>query len=223
MVWDKGWDKVFKKNKWGKYPAEPLMRYICKNYPNFKLNKKINVLEVGCGTGANLNFFCNEGFKVFGIDGSQIAINKAKKFLKNQNNKASLKVGDILNIQHKDKSMDIIVDVECIYANSFVDSKTIMNEIYRILKKNGVFISITFSTKTWGYGNGKKYKNEKNTFVKVDKGALKNEYGLTRYSSKSDINKLYRQFKIIGIEKVSRTINNGENLIEEWVIINKKY
>ena len=39
---------------------------------------------MGCGTGANLSFFIEEGFNTYGIDGSKIAIKLAKKKLKKE-------------------------------------------------------------------------------------------------------------------------------------------
>ena len=223
MNWKKGWDKIFKKYQWGKYPAEPLMRFICKNYKDYKKNIKTNTLEIGCGTGANLYFLARENFKVFGIDGSKIAIAKAKKYLKKGNYSAEIKCGDVMTLPYLDNFFDIIIDIECLYANSLVDSKSIIKEVYRVLKPNGIFFSLTFSTKTWGYGLGNNYKNEKKNFTKLKKGALKNDdYGVIRFSSKKNIYALYKIFEIKSLEKVSRTINNTKNLIEEWVVICQK-
>ena len=44
-----------------------------------KIKKRLKILEVGCGTGANLSFFIEEGFNTYGIDGSKVAIKLAKK------------------------------------------------------------------------------------------------------------------------------------------------
>ena len=223
MSWYKGWDKVFKKYQWGKYPAEPLMRYICKNYKDYKKNIYTNALEIGCGTGANLCFLARENFSVFGIDGSKIAVTKAKQYLKKENYSAEIKCGDVMTLPYPDNFFGIIIDIECLCANSFVDSKSIIKEVYRVLKPNGIFFSLTFSTKTWGYGLGKNYKNEKNTFTNLKEGALTNkDYGIIRFSSKKNIYGLYKTFELKSLEKVSRTLNNTKNLIEEWVVICQK-
>ena len=71
-MWDKGWDKIFSTQEWGKYPGEELIRFIARNFYAAPNRKDIRILEVGCGTGANLWFLAKEGFNAFGIDGSQI-------------------------------------------------------------------------------------------------------------------------------------------------------
>ena len=53
-MWDKGWDKLFSNNEWGKYPGEELIRFIARNYYGVSDRSKVNILEVGCGVGANL-------------------------------------------------------------------------------------------------------------------------------------------------------------------------
>ena len=94
---NKTWEKLFKKRDWGKYPPEDLIRFI-KEKKNTKIKKKLKILEIGCGPGANLNFLKNENLDIYGIDISKTAINKSRKILnlkKNENKK--FKVGDFSN------------------------------------------------------------------------------------------------------------------------------
>jgi len=41
--------------------------------------KQNRVLELSCGAGANIPFFLGQGFKYYGIDGSDTIINKLKE------------------------------------------------------------------------------------------------------------------------------------------------
>ena len=45
--------------------------------------------------------------------------------------------------------------------------------------------------------------------------------GLQRFTSKSD-NNLYKDFKIVYLGKITRTTNNLQNKIDEWIIILEK-
>ena len=220
--WNKGWDKVFKNQIWGKYPAEPIIRFVSKNYPDKKINSKLKVLEVGCGTGANLWFLSKNNFQTFGIDGSVVALKSAKKLLREFNSNAKLTKGDIISLPYKDNTFDLIIDMECIYANSEFHTRKILDEIYRVMKPGSFFLSISFSTKTTGYNSGKRYKNEKNTFTGLKNGPLKKDYSLIRFLDKGSIKRIYSNFKILNIDKVSRTYNNLSNNIEEWIISLKK-
>jgi len=70
--WDQVWESVFKQQEWGKYPGESLIKFVARNfYKNDR--KRVSLLEIGCGPGANIWFMAREGFNVTGIDGSQIA------------------------------------------------------------------------------------------------------------------------------------------------------
>ena len=219
MSWNKNWDKIFKKYSWGNYPSEDLVRFTATNFKN-KNNKK--VLEIGCGTGANLWYFSREKFQTYGIDGSKVALKIAKRKLLKESLNVKLIHGDVSKIPFKNNYFDLIVDVECLYSNNLSDTKNILNEVKRVLKPNGFFYSQSFSNKTWGFKNGEQYKSEKLTMKNTRKGALKKENGIVRYLDLKTIKKIYGIFEIYNIEKSSRTINFMKNLIEEWIIICRK-
>ena len=66
-----------------KYPNEELCRFIGRTFVNSKsLKKNIRILEVGCGSGANLKMFLNEGFNTFGLDISKKSISLLENFFK---------------------------------------------------------------------------------------------------------------------------------------------
>src|SRR5271169_5666380 len=117
MSWDPVWEKVFQEREWGKYPAESLIRFIARNYYR-KDRKNIRLLELGCGPGANIWYMAREGFDVYGIDGSETAIDKVKKRLESEGLKASLITGDITSLPFDDNFFDGIIDVECLYCNN---------------------------------------------------------------------------------------------------------
>ena len=64
-----------------RYPNEELCRFMGRNYFSIEKTKRkaIKILEVGCGSGANLWMISKEGFDAYGIDLSQNAIELAKK------------------------------------------------------------------------------------------------------------------------------------------------
>ena len=109
-MWNKGWDKVFKQNEWGKYPDMSVVRFVANNFYKKKERKKVSILEIGCGTGANLGFIAKEGFNCFGIDGSRVAINIAKNKLKREKLKSELKIGDIKKLPYKKNTFDCVID-----------------------------------------------------------------------------------------------------------------
>ena len=88
MSFDLAWEKHIYKKKLqiNKYPFDWVVSSVVKHIDKEKI-KKFKVVDLGCGTGNNLEFLADIGFKeIIGIDGSQSAIRFAKqKFLKKKN------------------------------------------------------------------------------------------------------------------------------------------
>ena len=136
--WDSVWEEVFSSREWGKYPSESIVRFVASKFFH-RERKNVRLLEVGCGTGANIWFMCKEGFDVFGIDGSKSAIEKSYKMLGDAKLNATLFVGDIVSLPFEDNSFDGIVDSECLYCNNTTNTQKILSEIQRVLKQYGFF------------------------------------------------------------------------------------
>lgn len=99
----KDWEKLYRKRFYAKYPHGPLIRFIAKNFYHCKNKKKIKILELGCGSGANIWYLAREGFTVYGIDTSATAIRWANTFLSQDNLHAILKIGEVTSLPYKDK------------------------------------------------------------------------------------------------------------------------
>ncbi len=221
-MWNKGWDKIFKENEWGKYPPEELIRFIARNYYCSPNRKDIKILEVGSGTGANLCYLAREGFDATGIDGSKIGVEKTRKRLTEESLTARVETGDIISLPFEDDSFDCVVDNECIYANSYEDSRKIMAEIHRVLKPKGKFFSKTFMTGTYGDKNGKRLEGEQNTYLELYEGALKKGYGIIRFTEEKEIKALYKNFNIVSIDYVVRSERDRKYEVKEWIIVCSK-
>ena len=221
-MWDSNWDKVFQENEWGKYPSENLIRFIARNYYKVSDRKDVKILEVGSGTGANLWYLAKEGFDVTGIDGSKTGVERTMKRLKDEDLTADVLVGDIIKLPFKDNYFDCVVDLECIYANNYSDSKRIISEIHRILKPAGKFFSKTFMTGTSGDGKGKKFEGEENTYIEFDEGAFRSDCKLTRFTAENEIPELYHEFNMLSLDYVIQSEKNREVVIKEWIIICQK-
>ena len=135
------WDKVF--TGWSKkdlaYPDESLIRFVSQTLSKKIQKKKIKILEVGCGAGSNLWYLSKKGYSVFGIDSSRKAISLSKKRCKKEKTKCKIFLMDAKKLQFKDNFFDMVLDIECLYSNSYEHTKLILNEISRVLKKDGIF------------------------------------------------------------------------------------
>ena len=124
----------------GKISPEDLIRFIKRLKKNTKIKKKLKILELGCGPGANLNFLKNENIDIYGIDISKTAINKSRKILNlktNENKK--FKVGDFSNLPWQNTFFDCVIDNFSVYANTNKVIKKTYFEVHRVLKKMALF------------------------------------------------------------------------------------
>lgn len=222
MVWDPVWEEIFNQQGWGsKYPSEDLIRFVARNFYKAPVHRDVKILEVGCGPGANLWYMAREGFTVYGNDGSQIAVSRAREFLNQEvpGWSGELWVGDMGKLPYENEFFDAVVDHEAIYSNSYEDSKLIYQELARVLKKNGKLFSRTFAVGCWGDGIGQKVGH--NAWI-VSEGPILNK-GYARFTDLSEIPDLLTGFKITEVELITRSLENRRYEIKEWIILAEKY
>lgn len=223
MPWDPVWDSVFASNEWGKYPAEELIRFVARSFYSYPraLRSSIKILEIGCGPGANLWFCAREGFTIFGIDGSQNAINRANQRLDTEvpGWLGQLSVGDISDLPYDDDYFDAVIDNEAVCCNSLEDSLAIYKETSRVLKPTGKLFVRTFSPDTYGYGTGVQIAAD--AFL-CSEGPLKN-LGYARFTQKHDLAYLLGpQIKILSCELLTITVDNQKHKVSEWIVQGEK-
>ncbi|MGE8006513.1 class I SAM-dependent methyltransferase [Lysinibacillus sp. NPDC093216] len=220
LAWEQIWEEIFRNNEWGKYPAEDLVRFIARNFYKVEDRKSIRILEVGSGPGANVWYIAREGFSVYGIDGSPTAVKRANERLDKevQGWNGEIIQGDFTVIPYENDFFDAVIDNESICINSFEESNKIFSEIYRVLKSNGKIFTKTFANGSWGEGTGEKVGY--NSWI-VSEGPLKGT-GYCRFSTKEDVLDLLNNFQIEEFEYITRSYQNGEHEIKEWVVVASK-
>ncbi len=97
------------------------------------VSKSSVVLEVGCGTGANLSALGSAGLYAIGLDRSPYALTLARR-----KEEHPLLAGDLNNLPVKANSVGLIIAMDIL--EHLDDDRSGINESYRILKRNGLFI-----------------------------------------------------------------------------------
>ena len=164
------WENLHATQEWGKYPSESVIRFVARNFYK-KKREDVRILDFGCGAGANTWFLAREGFDVYAFDGSQSAIDKAKKYLEQEGQKeVHFTVQDGISIFYEDNFFDSVIDSVCIYANTKQNIDRMYEQIYRVLKKGGKLYSSCFGTETHGYKTGNEI--ETGTYENMTSGVL---------------------------------------------------
>lgn len=100
-------------------------------------NKK-KLLDIGCGTGKYGQALIHKGFDVVGIDKSPSQISEAKKVINAQE-------GNAIDLPYKSESFDVCIMIMMIHHMNQKERALAFDEIYRVLKKDGVLIIKTAS------------------------------------------------------------------------------
>lgn len=118
-------------------PLKPWLQYIQKRIANsLPLHNNQKILDVGCGTGDALWYLSRKtNAHLYGIDISENMLSKARKRL---GGKATLALKNIEDTGFKGNTFDIIISTEAFHH--FPDPGNAVQEMHRILKKNGELI-----------------------------------------------------------------------------------
>ncbi|MDF5734219.1 MULTISPECIES: class I SAM-dependent methyltransferase [unclassified Nostoc] len=221
MSWDASWENIFISQEWGKYPPEDVIRFVARNFYVFPDRKQIKLLEIGCGTGANVWYMSREGFDVYGIDGSNTAIAKAENYLDSEGLKAHLQVGDLISLSnfYPPAYFDAVLDIACLQHNSIENIKIIVEQVKTMLKPGGRIFSMTVASGSWGDGLGKEV--EPGTFIEITEGPLEGK-GLCHFFNLEEVQQLSNYFADVQIEYLIRSLNNQQQYYKHWLVEGKK-
>jgi cyclopropane fatty-acyl-phospholipid synthase-like methyltransferase len=112
-----------------------------------------SVLDIGCGSGDNALFFAQEGFDVWGIDSSSLAIQKAQKKAAERGLPVHFQVLNALELTKLNKTFDTATDSGLFHALSDEDRPLFVKSLATVLSHNGIYFMLCFSDKEPpGYG-----------------------------------------------------------------------
>lgn len=114
--------------------SDILEPYLCRIQP------KGRVLDVGCGTGRNSKYLCNQGYDVVGVDLAAKAIETARKMAPS----AKLYLGDITTMELNEEPFDLVVDIGCYHSMAPEARVTYAKRLTDFLKPEGYLILRVF-------------------------------------------------------------------------------
>lgn len=158
-----------------------------------------NIVDLGCGNGRFYDFLQkNHKIKYTGIDNSKNLLSLAKRKFQNDHNSQFLE-GDLIETELKTNSADIVTAIASFHhLPGKITRKKSLQEVHRILKKNGIFMVSVWNLFQPKY---KKY---------VWKARLKHILSLGKYDwrdtlipwGKTGIKRYYYAFKQAELQKL---------------------
>jgi SAM-dependent methyltransferase len=140
-IWEENYSKGQALNK---YPYGELVSVFF-NSLKYSTTPVKNILEVGCGAGNNLWFMGELGFNVYGVDGSETVVKKAKKACQLRGVDSDIRHGYFEDLPFEDGAMDMVIDRESICCGTKEAIGKTLQEVSRVLKTGGVFITFRFN------------------------------------------------------------------------------
>jgi len=176
------------------------------------IKPNIDILEIGCGNGKNINYILNHvDCQMIGVDTCQNFVDmcKANKFKVYNNN--------ILNLQFNDNSFDYVLCVAMFHhLLTEEDQKKAMKEILRVLKSGATCMITCWATEQPNSNDIKKFKFDEGINIVPWKGRF--ELNKTRYYyvfSEKMFREFFNKYTEIRIIKIYNEVGN-------WIILFEK-
>ena len=153
---------------WAKgYEAENVESFVFRPYGRiFKYEfglsgeKHEKVLDFGCGQGAALQFFKSNGFAVYGVDISEVDINRCKEKMPDvQDHFAVIPPAPSENDIFFQGDYDLIIAVQALYYYSDADLQIRLKSLYEQMKPGAVIYATMMGPKHRMYQYAKEYKD----------------------------------------------------------------
>lgn len=107
----------------------------------FRPSKRMNILDVGCGTGAHLELYQRYGCNLYGIDLSPSMLEVARTRL---GASARLELGDATNMPYEAHIFDLLISMLSLHEMSPQTRSGVIFEMKRVLKDDGLILLIDF-------------------------------------------------------------------------------
>jgi len=101
----------------------------------------MRVLEVGCGTGTNLELYQNRGCEIYGIDLSPSMLKHAKEKLGPE---AVLHLGDAREMPFEDNYFDLVIAMLVLHEMPHEMRNPVINEMKRVVDDKGQIMIIDY-------------------------------------------------------------------------------
>jgi ubiquinone/menaquinone biosynthesis C-methylase UbiE len=126
------WDSIA--SSWHGFKRKPFPERVAKLAEEWVPGR---ILDLGCGNGRNLMPFSERGFECYGVDFSKKMLELAESYFKEKNLKAEFVLGNLTKIPLEDNYFDYVICVAAFHHLNKDEQIACLNEIKRVLKKDG--------------------------------------------------------------------------------------
>jgi SAM-dependent methyltransferase len=162
-VWERLYAELRQLPEWMKTPVS----FVVEALAVFKRHKFRDVLDLGCGVGRHCVYLAENGFDVVGLDVSGSALRTAKEWIREKRStNADFILGSMTDIPFGDCSFDVVIGVSVLHHAMKGQILRAVDEIHRVLRGNGLFLTNLVSIEDRRYGKGEEV--EADTFTVLE-------------------------------------------------------
>lgn len=203
------------------YPFDAVVSFLFR-WTRGRVRDETNVLEIGCGAGNNLWFAAREGFRVAGIDGSESAIDFAKRRFAQDKLNGDLRIGTFLDLPWQNETFDIGIDRASLVCVGHEAQRVAIIQMHRVLRSGGVFFFNGYSDEHTSAKSGEVLGDGR--VAKIRAGKLAG-VGALSFNSRSQIDALFAEgWEIKNVEQLI-LLDHSSQRIEthaEWRVVARK-
>ena len=196
---DPVWEEKYAQGHASRYPWDSVVSFVYRYAPKDRPRHQVNILELGCGTAANLWFAAREGFSVAGVDGAPSAIATAQARFKEDGLEADLRIADFSSLPFADQSFDMVIDRAALTCVPQSVAQQSITEAYRVLKPAGYLFFNPYSDRHTSFTGGS--PGDDGRIYDIQQGTLQGAGALCFYS-RQQVVALLAQYNILSLQHI---------------------
>lgn len=161
--------------------------------------KVLKVLELGCGSGANIPFFLSEGADYYAIEGSSTIVAELRRRFPELDD--NILAGDFTEGIPFECRFDVIVDRSSLTHNDTPSIQRTLDDCRTKLADGGIYIGVDwFADEHSELRHGSPLEGDPYTFHQFSSGLFSN-VGRVHFSTEEHLQSLFERFNILWLEK----------------------
>lgn len=209
-----------------RYPNEALLAFLAAHYFVLPVEQRntVKILELGCGSGANLWMLAHEGFSTYGIDFAPTGLAYCHEVLKQWNVSAELMLGDMTALPYTANSFDAVVDVVSLQHLNCCQHAQTFAETWRVLKPSGRFFSCHLGSASSAFSAPEALKLDSITLSDIPPGYPLAGNGQTAFLEANQFRSMVASagFVDVSIERQLRSYSSLQCQVEYLLLSAKK-
>lgn len=179
------------------------------------------VFDFGCGAGAHLKYFSEQGYEPFGCDTSATAIEACGRAMPQW--KANFRVTPVnpdLPSLFGATGLDIFMSNQVLYFLDDPGISSVVQQAHRMVKGGGVFVATMMAPTCW---YARYIEGERDGFkvVRLDTPRQKGEL-LINFKTREQLRDLFRPFVPLHIGSYGSLVREEEGSTDHWIFVGRK-